>query len=111
MRRRLAIAGLLATTLTLVGIACPGTPAPGPAGPGAAPTNPPAVITPGGAGPTPNGAVQGPAIPHTLEGRSACTGCHTVGGPGVGVPGGAGMPADHQGRTDATCLGCHKPSQ
>ena len=73
------------------------TPAPTPT-----PTVPAAATT--------TGAVQRPVIPHTLEGRSACTGCHAVGGPGVGVTGGVGTPADHQGRTDATCLGCHKPS-
>lgn len=48
------------------------------------------------------------AIPHTLEGRSACTICHTVGGAGVGAPGGTGLPASHEGRTDATCTGCHR---
>lgn len=49
-----------------------------------------------------------PRIPHTLEGRSACTSCHTVGGPGVGAAGGTGLPADHQGRTDSACTGCHQ---
>lgn len=49
-----------------------------------------------------------PGIPHTLEGRSACTGCHTVGGAGVGAPGGTGLAASHQGRTDTTCTGCHQ---
>lgn len=49
-----------------------------------------------------------PQIPHTLEGRSACTTCHTVGGTGVGTPGGTGLPTSHQGRTDATCTGCHQ---
>lgn len=49
-----------------------------------------------------------PAIPHTLEGRSACTTCHTVGGAGVGAPGGTGLTPAHQGRTDATCTGCHQ---
>ncbi|MBI4322155.1 MAG: hypothetical protein HY675_26990 [Chloroflexi bacterium] len=49
-----------------------------------------------------------PAIPHTLEGRSACTSCHTVGGAGAGAPGGTGLPANHQGRTDAVCTGCHQ---
>ena len=47
-------------------------------------------------------------IPHTVEGRAACTTCHTVGGAGVGAPGGTGMPASHQGRTDAVCTGCHQ---
>lgn len=49
-----------------------------------------------------------PRIPHTLEGRSACTTCHQVGGAGVGAAGGTGLPADHTGRTDATCQGCHQ---
>jgi hypothetical protein len=41
-----------------------------------------------------------PAIPHTLEGRSACLTCH---GPGKLKP----VPADHEGRTEAVCTGCH----
>lgn len=49
-----------------------------------------------------------PKIPHTLEGRSACTTCHQVGASGVGATGGTGLPADHAGRTDATCQGCHQ---
>lgn len=48
-----------------------------------------------------------PKIPHTLEGRSACTTCHQVGGSGVGTSGGTGLPTSHQGRTDATCSACH----
>ncbi len=51
-----------------------------------------------------------PAIPHPTEGRSQCDACHTIGGPGVGTAGGVGIPADHQGRTDSTCTGCHKPA-
>lgn len=48
-----------------------------------------------------------PKVPHTLEGRSACTTCHQVGGSGVGTSGGTGLPTSHQGRTDATCSACH----
>jgi fumarate reductase subunit C len=51
-----------------------------------------------------------PAIPHTTQGRDQCTACHVVGGPGIGAPGGTGIPNDHQGRTDATCTTCHKPA-
>ena len=51
-----------------------------------------------------------PKIPHQTEGRAACTLCHQVGGTGVGAPGGLGMPANHQGRTDATCTACHPPA-
>lgn len=49
-----------------------------------------------------------PQIPHPLDGRSACTTCHTVGGAGAGAPGGTGLPTSHQGRTDATCTACHQ---
>ena len=41
-----------------------------------------------------------PAIPHSLEGRSACLTCHDI---GKMKP----MPADHAGRAEATCTGCH----
>ena len=51
-----------------------------------------------------------PKIPHSLDGRSECTNCHTLGGDGVGKPGGIGMPADHQGRTSAMCSACHQAS-
>lgn len=49
-----------------------------------------------------------PRIPVDHAGRTTCTACHTVGGPGVGAPGGVGLPADHQGRADAVCTGCHQ---
>ena len=51
-----------------------------------------------------------PTVPHPTQEREKCTTCHTVGGPGVGVAGGTGLPDDHQGRTDDTCTGCHKAS-
>ena len=43
-------------------------------------------------------------IPHSLEGRAACTTCH---GPAGRKP----FPADHVGRPSAACLSCHVPSQ
>ena len=50
-----------------------------------------------------------PDIPHpTAAPQDKCTTCHTVGGAGVGAPGGTGLAASHQGRSDATCLACHK---
>jgi hypothetical protein len=45
-----------------------------------------------------------PAIPHTLEGRSACLTCH-------GADKMKPVPADHAGRADATCTGCHHAAQ
>jgi hypothetical protein len=45
-----------------------------------------------------------PAIPHTLAGRDNCLMCHDL---GQAVP----FPADHEGRTVATCQTCHKPAQ
>lgn len=50
-------------------------------------------------------------VPHQVQGREKCTTCHTVGGPGVGAPGGVGIPDSHKGRTDDTCLGCHAVAQ
>ncbi|MCL4459859.1 MAG: cytochrome c3 family protein [Chloroflexi bacterium] len=44
-----------------------------------------------------------PKIPHPLEGRSACLACHQS-----GVAGAPKVPADHSGRTDAMCTGCHQ---
>ena len=53
---------------------------------------------------------EGPeAIPHPLEGREACTSCHTL----AGEPpkeGAENMPADHEGRADGMCSSCHKPA-
>lgn len=70
----------------------------GPAG-GAAPATPEAPKTPGaaaapGAGPK--------AIPHSIVGKEDCTSCHKAGGAK------GALPADHEGRTSATCTGCHQ---
>jgi Zn-finger protein len=43
-------------------------------------------------------------IPHTLEGRAACTTCH---GPAGKKP----FPHDHYDRPSAACLSCHVPSK
>ncbi|MDP3062779.1 MAG: cytochrome c [Chloroflexota bacterium] len=51
--------------------------------------------------PTPSSA---PAIPHSLEGKSACLACH-----GSGLPGIPQAPANHAGRTENTCTLCHQP--
>lgn len=50
---------------------------------------------------------EGPtAIPHPIEGREACSTCHTA--PGASPVGEAGaLPADHAGRADGACQGCH----
>ena len=42
------------------------------------------------------------AIPHSIEGRAACTLCH--GGGSASIP---QYPEDHAGRADSTCLACH----
>jgi hypothetical protein len=98
------------------GAATPASPAPAPppAGstpaPGAQPSGQPTVapVQPTAAPAQPGG---GPAaIPHPVQGREQCSTCHTAGGPGAGSPGGLGMPADHQGRPDASCAGCHRPA-
>lgn len=43
-----------------------------------------------------------PPIPHPLEGRDNCLGCHET-----GVAGAPQIPEDHEGRTNETCRGCH----
>lgn len=43
-----------------------------------------------------------PAVPHNLDGRSACLSCH-----GAGMPGIPQAPASHDGRTNELCLACH----
>jgi hypothetical protein len=42
------------------------------------------------------------AVPHDLEGRSECLMCHSGAMEGV-----AGVPEDHAGRDNETCLWCH----
>ncbi len=54
------------------------------------------------------GAALSPLIPHSLEGRADCLLCHQVGGAGVGESGGTGLAADHEGRANESCLGCHE---
>ncbi len=44
-----------------------------------------------------------PNIPHPLEGRDDCLGCH-----GTGLAGFPQVPADHAGRTNDLCQGCHQ---
>lgn len=44
------------------------------------------------------------AVPHDLEGRSECLMCHS--GAMEGVP---GVPENHAGRGNETCLWCHGP--
>jgi hypothetical protein len=46
-----------------------------------------------------------PQIPHPLEGRATCLGCHED-----GLLGADEVPADHAGRTNETCLSCHQPA-
>ena len=47
-----------------------------------------------------------PAIPHSLVGRDDCLACHKD-----GLAGAPQIPADHAGRTNDMCQGCHQPSQ
>ncbi len=63
---------------------------------------PAGAAAPAGAAPA---ASAPPLVPHSLEARSQCLLCHAAGGAATNVP------ADHAGRTNDTCLGCHKPSQ
>ena len=42
------------------------------------------------------------SIPHELEGRENCLMCHASGTS-------EGIPSDHQGRTNDTCVACHQP--
>ncbi len=66
-----------------------------------APADAPAApsMAPGARGPA--AAANSPSrTPHTLEGRGDCLMCHKTGGVKP-------IPADHAGRANATCVGCH----
>ncbi|MBI5486865.1 MAG: cytochrome c3 family protein [Deltaproteobacteria bacterium] len=69
--------------------------------PGASPAVADAGPSPADAGGAPPPSGGPPSIPHTLEGRSQCTACHSSGP--------MAFPADHAGRTDSMCTGCHQP--
>ena len=68
---------------------------------------PSATATPAAtATPTPTAPSAGPpAIPHTLEGRNLCLGCH-----GSGSPAFPQVPVDHAGRANEACTLCHSPT-
>lgn len=57
--------------------------------------------------PTPTTPTGGPPpIPHTLAGREGqCLVCHQT-----GIAGAPAVPANHAGRTNDMCQGCHKPA-
>lgn len=103
-RKLLSLAfGSLAPTLAVVGgvvAACggSGSPALAPSAPAAAPVAAPAPNAPAGE----SAAAIGRTIPHELAGREACLGCHAEGTP-------TGVPADHKGRDNSSCTGCHHP--
>ena len=44
-----------------------------------------------------------PPVLHDIQGRGACTQCHSSSGP-------LALPSSHQGRNDQTCLACHAPA-
>ena len=46
-----------------------------------------------------------PVMSHDLEGKEACSMCHS--GAMEGMP---AVPATHEGRGDDTCQMCHKPA-
>src|SRR3972149_4987443 len=96
----MAVMGGLLLLSLLVTACATGTPAPPPS-----PPPPPPPPTPA-APPTPKAPSAKPASHLAAGWPTTCTTCHQVGGPGVGAPGGTGLPADHTGRTDAVCLGC-----
>ncbi|MDI7268210.1 MAG: hypothetical protein QME96_09480, partial [Myxococcota bacterium] len=65
---------------------------------------PAAPIEPVPAAPVEAAAAAGPPkTPHPTAGREDCLMCHKTGGPKP-------YPADHEGRANAACLGCH-PAQ
>ncbi len=84
------------TTTTAPPVSKPATTAPVPP----ATTSAPAPVSPVGTL-TP---VNGPAIPHTLDGRADCLLCHRT-----GIGGARPIPTNHAGRTNDTCSLCHKP--
>ncbi|MBI2860511.1 MAG: hypothetical protein HYX91_03270 [Chloroflexi bacterium] len=75
----------------------PPAPAPAPA-PAPKPTPAPAPAPTPAPAPQPVGA---PKVPHTLEGRADCLMCHSATGLRP-------FPADHAGRSNATCTSCHQ---
>lgn len=101
-------------------VAATAVPTKPPATPTTAPTQPPATATTAPAATKPAAttppaatkpaAAAPPAIPHPVAGMENCTNCHQVGGAGVGTKGGTGLPASHQGYTNAQCQTCHKAS-
>ncbi|MCL4533544.1 MAG: cytochrome c family protein [Bacteroidetes bacterium] len=73
-----------------------------PAQPASQPATQPAAA-PAQAAPATAATTAAPAkISHSVTGRENCATCHQVGG------GMKPMPSDHTGRTDSTCLACHK---
>ncbi|MDP2729465.1 MAG: hypothetical protein Q8O55_03155 [Dehalococcoidales bacterium] len=84
--------------LTLLAISCGGGTTTTPNTPD---TTPPADETPPAEEPTETAGP--PAIPHTLEGRDDCLVCH-------GESGIKPFPANHAGRTNDMCRGCHQPA-
>lgn len=72
-----------------------------------APTTPPATTTPVPTTPTPPPAETPgapPSIAHSLKDRANCLVCHETGAAGAPQ-----YPADHVGRGNETCQGCHVP--
>ena len=102
----LIIAIIVITTLTLL-VACGAeTPTTEPG-----PEQSPAPVTPSAEpdtepGPSPS-PKEGPSgIPHTIEGRDNCLMCHET-----GIGDAEKIPADHAGRANETCTGCHEISK
>lgn len=101
--------GCHAVALPSAAQAAPPAPPGGAAAAPSAPTAVPAGPPPPGAAPAPATSSGPPTTPHPVQGREQCGSCHTPGGPDIGTSGGLGMPADHQGRPDTSCLSCHQP--
>ena len=51
-----------------------------------------------------------PKIPHPQDGREKCSSCHTANGSGDGATSALELPADHLGRPEQICNGCHAPA-